>query len=282
MIPTWENRAKHPVESVAPNLWDGLISAWSPFLGVTGASLFDIGGSGHYDGTLTNMALSTAWVTHKGETALNFIDTNDYVLVKSGTIAATAENCTVTAWFSTTTSNTAGGRTIYCERASSGNDIFKLDYGDNTTQSAPFITWRNDGGSLTQVRPSVSGYSDGLWHHAAFTISGTSVKLFIDGAQGGSGTISTKNFTNSGLESRIGSDKASSPNTWRDHIGGISIYNRALQPSEIRLLCSLGRGGIFQKRPGFVGMPVAGAGGPSSSPFFFRQNILNRGRSSCV
>ena len=58
--------ARNAAESEYPNLWDGLVGLWAPFLGPTGLTLFDWGGRKNH-GMLTNMDPATDWVaTEKG------------------------------------------------------------------------------------------------------------------------------------------------------------------------------------------------------------------------
>ena len=65
-------------ESASPNLWTGLVGAWSPPLGPTGLTLFDQSGYGN-DGTLTNMDPATDWMMTEKGWALDFDGSNDYV-----------------------------------------------------------------------------------------------------------------------------------------------------------------------------------------------------------
>ena len=70
--------AKSASESANPNLWDGLVGAWMPSLGVTGDTLRDVSGNGSH-GTLTNMDAATDWVATSKGLALDFDGVNDYV-----------------------------------------------------------------------------------------------------------------------------------------------------------------------------------------------------------
>lgn len=219
-----------------PSLWQNCVAAWEPTLGPSGSVLRDWSGYGRH-GTLTNMAPGTDWIVKEGRYALDYDDTDDYVKVADGTIAATLPNSTVSVWFRTTNLSVSSGYAIYCERAASGSDIFKIDYGDPSSQGEPLFTWRNDAGSLTQLRlGTVPAANDDEWHHFAVRIVGTSVKIFYDVVYTATGTISTKSFTNSGLECRIGGDPASATSSWGGQLGGFQIWNRGLSDNEISLL----------------------------------------------
>lgn len=188
-----------------------------------------------YHGTLTNMPNGSCWVgNHFGVPSLLYDDTDDYVLCRSGSIAATLTDCTVSSRFYTANADNAGGggRAIYAERAASGNDIFKLDYSDDTSLGRPFFTWRNDGGTLTQVRPS-SGTYNNQWVTFDVVVAGTAVTIYINGVSAGTGTVSTKNFTDAGLDSRIGGDARGTAATWGGNISSVRIHSVALSASEI-------------------------------------------------
>ena len=63
-----------------PNLWRGCVGAWSPILGPTGATLFDMSGY-HRHGTLTNFNLSTAWSVGSNGSKLLFDGGDDCISI---------------------------------------------------------------------------------------------------------------------------------------------------------------------------------------------------------
>ena len=71
--------ARSSAESSSPGLWDGLVGAWSPFVGNTGTVLRDLSGRGNH-GTLTNMELSD-WAHTEYGTSLNLGGTDEYISV---------------------------------------------------------------------------------------------------------------------------------------------------------------------------------------------------------
>ncbi|KKM04498.1 hypothetical protein LCGC14_1763650 [marine sediment metagenome] len=66
--------------SANPGLWDGLVGAWVPSLGVTGLTLFDVS-RGSNNGTLTSMDPATDWVMSEKGWALDFDGSDDNVLL---------------------------------------------------------------------------------------------------------------------------------------------------------------------------------------------------------
>src|SRR5262252_7334381 len=58
--------------------------------------------------------------------AVLFNGSSGYVLCSSGLIIGTLANSSAEAWIKTTSIGGSGGQAIYCERAASGNNIWKL------------------------------------------------------------------------------------------------------------------------------------------------------------
>ena len=97
--------AKCQAEAEYPELWQGLVGAWSPCLSPPGGTILrDLSGRGNH-GTLTNMDPATDWVLSGGRSALDFDGSNDYVsLPINGMSVASGRVFTVSAWVSTSSS----------------------------------------------------------------------------------------------------------------------------------------------------------------------------------
>src|SRR6266849_5624852 len=146
----------------------------------------------------------------------------NYILAKSGKILSGLTNSTIEVWFKTSTATLMN---IWEERASSGNDAFEM-YLDTNGKPTFFI--RNDAG--TSSNPTdVTGFNDGKWHLFHVTKAGTALLLYIDGVNVQSGTWSgTETFTDAGIETRIGSDKANTANNFNGSLDEIACYSVAL------------------------------------------------------
>ena len=71
--------AKCEAEAEYPELWQGLVGAWSPCLSPPGGTVLrELSGKGNH-GTLTLMDPATDWVLSQGKGALDFDGSNDYV-----------------------------------------------------------------------------------------------------------------------------------------------------------------------------------------------------------
>ena len=78
--PSWKGGfAKCASESSTPNLWHGLIGAWSPSLGITGTNLLDISGRSNH-GTLESTSPSI-WTLNQGNMSLSFDGVDDLVRI---------------------------------------------------------------------------------------------------------------------------------------------------------------------------------------------------------
>lgn len=161
-----------------------------------------------------------------------------YILVKSGFKMATLANSTIVAAVKTTAARDGGvsGLAIYCERASAGNDIWKLELGQHSTGDHVRFTHRDDAGTLSQ-KDSIQLPNGGKPHVVGFTKAATAVTFYFDGLADGTATLGGNDtFTNGSPEARIGSDKAASSVTWADWIGFVGLFNRTLAPGEMRAI----------------------------------------------
>lgn len=194
----------------------------------------------NYHGTLNGMSPSIAWRGAKDgrKAGLEFDGVDDYVKINTGTICSKLNKCTVSIWFRTTNLNQTFGWCLYEERASTGNDLFSLFYGDTTSSGEPFFVWRNDSaGSLSYTRlGTVPAGNDDKWHHAVIVVDGSNTKIYYDAIYSATGTISAKTFTNAGIECRIGGDITDANSNWEGGLDDLRIWKRALSEGEVRQL----------------------------------------------
>lgn len=138
--------------------------------------------------------------------ALRFDGSQNYVLAKSGRILSGLTNWYIKIYFRTIVSG-AQSKSLYCERASTGNDILKVDY-INPSLGEIGLTYRDDAGTLNQIYTTGGkNYSDGKLHYIEIIKTGTAVVINTD-LESTSGTLTATNtFTDASVESRIASDK---------------------------------------------------------------------------
>lgn len=172
------------------------------------------------DGTMLSVADSSAIVSPSnsgaaatagliGSGAADLDGSSDKIVVNNGPIVAGLANWTVACWVRTSAAgNFAGGKSIYSERAASGDDILKVDSMDTAgTPNGVFITYRNDAGTLTQVRVA-NVINDDVRHMIHAILTAGTFELYLDGAiihsqsRGGDDSL-----TDSGIEAWCGADK---------------------------------------------------------------------------
>jgi hypothetical protein len=200
---------------------------------------FEGGGGTAYDfgqGLNTTLQGSAAWAMDTYGRALSLPGANtDYLLAKSGTLLATGTHTTIVMSFTTSQTPNGGGTALYCERAASGNDIWKLEM---KTTASPVLqfTHRDDAGTLTQLFGS-KVVNDGKPHTVWMYKRGTTIVGFVDGILDFSGTLTgTDTYTDSGLEVRIGGDKGDANAYFNGKVHFVYGWTRQLEAPALESL----------------------------------------------
>jgi hypothetical protein len=197
----------------------GLVAAYA-FDEGGGTAVADTSGNGH-SGTLNGAAWSTQG---KFGNALSFDGINDWVTINSTSMLDLTTGMTLEAWVFPT--STSGTRDILIKEGSNV-DIYNL-YARNwrgRPESNVFVNGRNrtaEGATLPA----------NTWTHVAGAYDGSVLRLFINGVQAASTSISGSIASSTG-PLRIGGNSI-----WNEFFLGrideIRIYNRALTQSEIQ------------------------------------------------
>jgi hypothetical protein len=162
-----------------PNLRDGLVGLWAPYLGPTGLTLRDWSGRKN-NGTLTNLDLSSAWAA----TDLGYAIKGDGV---DGYVDLSADDPLegLSAW----------SLSLWYRAVSVDADQDVLAKGKHAA-SNPFVLWRDqatpdkwaflitdDAADYSGVKYSTSSAAGtGIWQHLGMTFRGNSeARLYIDG-----------------------------------------------------------------------------------------------------
>jgi hypothetical protein len=184
----------------------------------SGTTWRDISGNGN-NGTLTN---GPTFNSGNGGSIV-FDGTNDYVQTNYN---AALTDFTVCVWFKVPDSTNAGSARILDKSFVNG---FWL--GKNAFNSAA-NSW---GGGIRESSPPYGRYltlTDGQWHFLVFRRSGTTHTLYGDGiVNTTSGTVSSTPLSTSSM--RIGIEFSTISSPLKGDISQVSIYNRALTPSEV-------------------------------------------------
>jgi Concanavalin A-like lectin/glucanases superfamily/Bacterial Ig domain/Cadherin-like domain len=198
----------------------GLVAAYG-FNEGSGTSVSDASGNGR-TGTISGATWSTQG---KFGNALSFDGVNDWVTVADAPALDLTTGMTLEAWVFPTATN--GVRDIIIKEGSNV-DIYNLyaRNGGGRPESNVFVSGSNRTAEGTAL-------SANAWTHVAGTYDGTTLRLFINGVQAASTTISGSIATSNG-PLRIGGNSIWGE-FFRGRIDEIRIYNRALTQAEIQV-----------------------------------------------
>jgi fibronectin type 3 domain-containing protein len=198
----------------------GLVGAWA-FDEGTGTTTADQSGKQN-TGTVSN----TVWVTDgKFNDALSFNGSSSWVSVADSSSLDLTSAMTLEAWVKPTT--TSGWRTAVVKERSGG-----LVYGMYASTNTGVPEAEVDIGGTTRSIVGPSALPTGSWSHLAATYDGTTLRLYVNGAQVAqlavSGSIQT---STSAL--RMGGN-----GVWGERLSGVidevRVYNRALSATQIQ------------------------------------------------
>jgi hypothetical protein len=208
-----------------------------------GQTVYDWSGNGN-NGTLGSTAgvddNDPSWI--KGVflgSALRF-GGDDFVRIPDSSDLE-SQTLTVSAWVR---GDSSPGQFKYVMAKGTSGDCIASSYGLYTGSNGGMVFYIYDGTGETagfHLSPAAdaSGVWDGRWHHVAGTYDGSTVRMFVDGNQIGTGTPSTAPVyyglpSGGGL---IGSYVDSTCSLYLvGDIDGVSVWNRALPISDIYTL----------------------------------------------
>lgn len=242
-----------------PNLWEGCVAAYAPCItGATGLKLFDFARGN--TGTLTNMAAASDWPRSQGRYCLDFDTTNDYVTLGSSPHLDLVDSFSISFWMYPTLSGGTKTQAFIYKR----NSLNNYPWGVVSETSNKVRLFSNAGSDASFT--SSTSYTLNAWNHIVATRTGTSVAIYINGVQSGTGTLALGS-SNPTADTIIGAQNFGTLGSYfSGNIDDIRIYNRVLQPSEVKTL-SLSRGIAYRPRqkrimPHYVTFPDETFTGP--------------------
>ena len=220
--------ARNASESENPQLWDGLVGAWMPSLGVTGETLRDVSGNGNH-GTLTNMDAASDWVATSKGLALDFDGTagsTDHVVTQTIKHGVSNGDFTWSIWFYPTTSRPSGSTINGICGIESYSPVFGWSpNGFNNQLGYYWGGWKGFG-----VYPSLNS-----WNHGVMTRKNGVITGYLDGKIGSSSNLQSNSMNNGRLViGRSGVNYA--PDPFGGRLTNFIFHNRALSPQEIQTL----------------------------------------------
>jgi hypothetical protein len=199
----------------------GLVAAYS-FDEGAGSTVTDMSGNGH-TGTING----AVWVTGgRFGQALSFDGTNDWVTVDDANDLDLTTGMTVSAWVNPTVSTK--WRTVILKEQTNGL-AYALYGNDNSPRPAAYVnTGRND-----LAARGVAALPTNTWTHLSATYDGASLRLYVNGVQVGSRSVSGA-IVASSSPLRIGGNAVWGDEFFAGLIDEVRIYDRALSASEIQ------------------------------------------------
>lgn len=223
--------------SVRPNLWRRAYGSWCPSLGASGDTVRDWSGKNRH-GTLTNTDISTVWrpdgLLLDGsddylDTAID-IDTFDWV---NGPWTSSVWAKTTTTTFKQTAMGWGSGDVTPFS--------FWSVYRHNTTGTIDFRTY--PGGTFTgsTVLPI------NTWAMLTLRYSSpTDAELYVDAKLVASSATATIGTRSAGYPYTFGDSHLNAQHAeWNGYLDDGKLFDRSLDPSEIRQLYELGPAGTF-------------------------------------
>ena len=229
------------------SLRQGLVGAWCPSLGASVFRLIDRSGNNNH-GTLTNMDPGTDWVPSGGKLALDFDGSNDYVDIPDSPSLNPTKQITICCWYYSRGLPSSTTPFTYCLLGKTTSVVAEpypaFDIRGSSTSTLELAIAIG-----TQFKTvSLGTITQNTWTFIAATYNGAVLAGYRNGvlvqSSSQSGDIGT---TTNPL--RLGDNPGFSPRFYNGQLDDIRIYNRALTPSEIRLLYTGGRGvGLMPER----------------------------------
>ncbi len=269
-----------PLAAVVLALVCAAITA-SPALATTapvGAWNFDEGSGTHVadsSGNRNNGVLTggVSWVPGVSGSALSFDGSSGMVQMADDEDLEPAGAVTVSAWFK----NSGSPGTYRYILAKGANGCIAASYGLYTGPSGglQFYVSQPPGTAYKRSPDAGQGVWDGKWHLAVGIYNGSTVSLYVDGVQVGSGTALSGSLEYGLSDSNlyIGNYRGCAPHGFLGAIDNVMIWNRALSTTEVLGLVPGGgtpggppsspSGGGSQTGSG--GSPTSGSGAPPGS-----------------
>jgi hypothetical protein len=199
----------------------GLVAAYS-FDEGAGSTVGDSSGGGNV-GTING---ATWTVAGKYGKALTFNGTSNWVTVPDASSLDLTTGMTIEAWVNPTA--VSGYQETLVKEAT--GDITYALYANNGTPAVPGAVVSV--GAAQRTAPGTTAIVANTWTHVAATYDGSTVRMFVNGVQTGTASISgSLNVTTGPL--RIGGNAV-----WGEYFSGrideVRVYNRALTAAEIQ------------------------------------------------
>ena len=219
------NTATATAVSVTVNNNAGLVAAYN-FDEGTGSTLIDRSGQGN-TGTISG----AAWTTQgRFGSALSFDGLNDWVTVNDAPALDLTTGVTLEAWVYPTANGGGIPRNVLIKERT-GGEVYNLYANTETNVPRIYVVRAAQPNKPWDAR-GTSQLPLNTWTHLAATYDGTTLRIFVNGVQVGTRSVSGALLTSTGAL-RLGGNSI-----WGEYFQGrlddIRIYNRALSAAQIQ------------------------------------------------
>lgn len=209
------------IKVAAASTSTGLVAAYN-FEEASGTTVFDASGKGNH-GTISG-ATRSQW--GKFGSTLYFDGTNDWVTINDSASLDLAAGMTLEAWIFPTDTMDDWRCVLLKER--DGGQAYSLLANSSSNQPSAVVRI----GNVDHILPGGPRLTPRSWAHLAVTYDGVTERLYINGNQVSSKTLSGSIQASNGVL-RIGGNSIQG-NFFKGQIDEVRIYNRALTASEIQ------------------------------------------------
>jgi hypothetical protein len=229
----------------------------------TGTQVADGSGNGN-NGVLSG---GVSWVPGVSGTALSFDGVSGQVKIADNDVLEPQSTLTVSAWIKAAGSP---GNFRYV-LAKGANNCSAASYGlySGPTGGLEFYVSHGAGTIYTRSPDAGVGVWNGQWHLAVGTYDGSTIRLYVDGAQVGSGTAwpgSLQYLLPNSNDFFIGNYPGCSERDFAGAIDDVMVWNRVLSGGEIAGLLQPATDPPTQTGPSSGGGQTGSGGGGSTSP----------------
>jgi hypothetical protein len=254
------------------NLWKGCVGAWCPSQQRFPTTELTDFSANNNPGTLTNTG--AVWTPFNSKMSLLSDNTDDCILF--GTRVPTVNNnASICFWWTPLQLNANKGARYIAAQGASYNNTFCVAC-ETTYNSRQITLYRNFETGLA----STTLFTNGQSYFIVCLLYGSSGswnrEIWINGRLDASGTTaSNPNSSLSGQTTSIGRLADVGVSAWPGYIDDFRLYNRTLDPSEIKLLAQ--RRGIAYEQTRNRKYKAAGGGGGGFKPYWASHNSASIG-----
>lgn len=213
---TWYDLQNNNDATINPSGPLVLLDAADPLSYSSGSTWFDRSGVNN-NGTING-------ANYDSSGYFDFDGSNDYISIPL--VTSSNNNITIECWFNSDDVNQSGQMIIY-----NGSDLNANGYGlaintESTTSGNIFVLY----GGLVWIDTGVTASSN-TWYHLSMTISGTTLRVYLNGSQIFTTTVSNPNTPT--LHTEVGRNDYNAARYFNGKISIIKIWDRVLNSIDI-------------------------------------------------